>query len=179
MGVRGSPVATSPPRRRAGTTRFDRLPDAVHDRPSTDPAELQLLGIASIPTTTVLLAVPVHLFLRRSRPPPRSCTALLGLSVTLLVALDTFDAAPVVLAGVTADGMVRRAHPAVAVGVATTVLWLAYFEIYEAVGPGVAWSAELWTGTAVVAGLIAIGVGLLRLAPPLSEDVGAPMSSMS
>ena len=153
----------------AASQGFVRSAATPHDHPASDPNELrQLLGVASILMTSVLLAVPVHLLLRRWDPPVGSFTVLLGLVVALFVALDEFRQPGVILAGVAggvaADAVTRRWRAATAAAGVTT-LWAAYFGIYQLAEGGVAWTAELWAGSVFLSALLAAGIGLLATAP--------------
>ena len=149
---------------------FLRLADVPHDHPSSDPRELrQLLGIASIFTTTLLLAVPTHLLLRRWDPPRGSFVVLYSVVVTLFVGLDEFRLPLVILAGVAgglAAELVSSRVPFAAGAAGAAALWTTYFAVYQFAGGGVAWAAELWTGTVVLASLMAAGVGLVAHPPP-------------
>lgn len=149
---------------------FDRRPGDPHDHPASDPAELaQLLGVASILTTTVLLTAPVLLVLRRWRPPPHALAFLVGVVVTFLVGADEFAMPELVAAGVAAGAagdLARRRLPLWAVpAVVTAVLWLAYFGLYAVREGAVEWSAELWSGTVVLSTGIAAGLGIVAGAP--------------
>lgn len=161
---------------------FLRIAEGPHDHPSSDPEELtQLLGIASIFVTTVLLAVPTHLLLRRWVPPRGSLTLLYSVVVTLLVGLDEFRQLPVVLAGIgagaAADAVSRR-FPVGTAAVGTGVLWVLYFAIYRLSEGRVAWAAELWAGTVFLSALLAGAVGLVAHPPSLvGAAAGSPPSS--
>ena len=164
-------IYVSPFVNRAASAGFTRSPSVPHDHPATDPAELlQLLGIASILLTTVVFTTGVQLLLRRwPNPPAGSFAVLLGLSVALLVALDELSQASFVvlglLAGASADAAVKR-MPVWSVGaVAVLVLWTAYFGLASAFEGGVAWTAELWTGTTALAALVSLAIGLLASPP--------------
>jgi len=153
----------------AASQTFVRAPTAPHDHPASDPRELrQLLGVGSILTTSVLLAVPAHLLLRRWQPPRGSFTLLFGLVVTLFIALDEFRQLPLVLAGiaagVAADAVATR-WPAATGAAGVTVLWTAYFGIYQVAEGGVGWTAELWTGSVFLSALLASAIGLLAPVP--------------
>lgn len=174
-------IYVSPFVNRAASAGFTRSPGAPHDHPASDAGELlQLLGVASILLTTVVFVTGVHLLLRRwPTPPAGTFTVMLGLSVALFVALDEFSQPSFVmlglLAGFAADAAVRRV-PDWSVGAAMVlVLWTAYFALAAAFEGGVAWTAELWTGTTVVAVLVAVAIGFLASAPgvraqrPLAE----------
>jgi len=150
----------------AAGTGFERVSDATHDHPSSDVAELQqLLGIASVLMTSVLLAVPAHLVLRRWRPPAGAFTLLFGVVTFLFVALDEFSQLSLILTGVAGglvvDALAERSPAWLAVAGGVTVMWLAYFGLYQLAEGGVAWTAPLWTGTTALAGLVAGGIGLL------------------
>ena len=151
---------------------FLRLAEVPHDHPSSDARELrQLLGIASILMTTVLLAVPTHLLLRRWDPPRGSFTLLYSLVVTLFVGLDEFRQPLVILAGVVggiAAELVAPRLPSAAAAAAAAALWTTYFAVYQVAEGGVAWAAELWTGTVFLAALVAAGVGLAAHPPDAS-----------
>lgn len=154
----------------AAGTRFARPPGVAHDHPSSDVGELkQLLGIASILMTSVLFAVPAHLLLRRWRPPAGAFTLFFGSLTFLFVALNEFGQPSVLLAGLAAgvviDVLAGRVAPSAAVALGVTVMWLAYFGLYQIAEGGVAWTAELWTGTTVLAGLLVGGIGLLSQPP--------------
>ncbi|MDE0805371.1 MAG: hypothetical protein OSA99_18890, partial [Acidimicrobiales bacterium] len=153
--------------------RFDRDPQLDHDHPSSDIGELQqLLGIASIFTTTVLLVVPVLLVLRRWRPPAGSFTLFVTVVVTLFIGLAEFDQVGLIPAGIlggaAADFAVRRGHSNLAAAVMTTVVWLSYFGLYALTVGTVAWPAELWLGSVAMATLIAAALTL-----PSGRDVPA------
>lgn len=144
----------------AAGARFDRIAGVAHDHPSSDAGELQqLLGVASILVTTVMLVVPVQLLLRRWTPPRGSLTTLVALVAFLLVGLDEFSQPWLVLAGIAAgaagDLVVAGHQPRLAGVSVTLVMWLGYFALYQLTVGSVAWSAELWSGTVLLAGLVA------------------------
>lgn len=155
----------------AAGARFDRVAAVPHDHPSTEVGELQqILGVASILVTTVLLVVPIHLLLRRWHPPLGTFTLLVGVVVALFVGLDEFSQAGLLPAGLIAGGaadvVVRRGWPALAGVAATVAMWLSYFGLYQLTVGTVAWSAELWAGTVTLAGLVAAAIGLLTARLP-------------
>lgn len=155
----------------AAGTAFNRAPGAQHDHPSSAPGELrQLLGLASILMTTVVLIVPYHVLHRRWRPPPGSVVVLFTVVVALFVGLNEFRQPSMLLCGVTGGALAelasRRLPTWLAGAVAIVALWMSYFALYQVAGTGVAWTAELWTGAAFLSGLIAAGVGLLTVAVP-------------
>jgi hypothetical protein len=169
-------IYVSPFVNRAASAGFTRSPGVAHDHPASDPAELlQLLGVASILLTTVVFVTGIQLLLRRwPAAPAGTFSVMLGLSVALLIALDEFRQPSFLLlgllAGVVADVAVRRL-PVWSIGsVAVAVLWTAYFALSAAFEGGVAWTAELWTGTTVLAALIALAMGLLASPPALDRQ---------
>lgn len=156
----------------AAGAAFDRFRGQVHDHPSSDPAELQqLLGVASILMTSVLAAAPIALLARRWHTPPGTFTLLFGLWVALLAGVAEFAQVSVMLVGIAcgalADALLRRrfALPIVC-GATAAVLWLGYFAGYAVEEGAVAWSAEVWSGTAFLATLLAAGVGFLATPSP-------------
>ncbi len=149
----------------AAAQAFDpsRVP---HQHPSTDVGELQqLLGLASVLVTTLLLALPTYAVLRRWRTPPGSITVLFGLATFLLVGLDQFGEWYVVLAGLMAGAVIDALGPrigaAVGVSAGIVVFWAGYFVVHALVGERVGWSADLVGGVIVLSGLLAAGVGLV------------------
>lgn len=139
-----------------------------HEHPSSDPRELrQLLGLSSILMTTIVLATAMELVLARWRRPPTGTLAvLLAGSVTLLVALDEFDEAALILvaagAGLAADWLVHRHGRTTATPAAIAILWTGYFGTYQLLEEGVAWSAELLGGAIALSALMSFALGLIR-----------------
>lgn len=155
----------------AAGAAFTRSPGVVHDHPSTDVGELQqLLGIGSILMTTVLFAAPLHLMLRRWAPPAGTFVLFFGIVTVLFVGLAEFSQPSLVLAGLGAglagDAVARGGRGPASVATAIAVLWLAYFGLYELAEGGVAWTAELWAGTTVLATMVAAALGLLTAQLP-------------
>lgn len=150
-----------------GSIAFDRVPGRPHTHPSTDVAELQqLLGVASVLLTSVVPAAATALLLRRWQVPAGTLTLLFGLNVALFVAAEELARPPLLLAGAVAgavgDALVRRqASAAVVCAASVAVLWLSYFGLYAVDAGSVAWSAELWAGSVLLAALLAAGVGIL------------------
>lgn len=150
---------------------FARPPGATHTHPSSNLAESnQILGLASILMTTVLLSVPIQLTLRRWRPPMGTFRVLVGFVVFLFLGLGEFRELPVLggalLAGWVADHVARRRHDWLVSAAAVAVLWSSYFALYQVFMGGVRWAPELWGGAIVLSSLLAAGIGLLA-APPL------------
>jgi hypothetical protein len=149
-------------------------------------AVAQQLGVASVQATNLLLLAPVLLLLRRWRPPFGSATLLFTTVALCTAATEEFAFGEVVLAalagGLLADWLLARsarepdptrAHRLVAAAVPLG-LWGAYFLVLQ-VRHGVAWPAELWTGSVVFACLGAFTLSLLMLPParPAGEGLEA------
>lgn len=150
---------------------FSRPPGASHTHPSSSLPELQqLIGLASILMTTVVLAVPIQLALRRWRPPMGAFRVLLGVVTFLFLGLGEFEELPVLggalLAGWVADLLARAGRDWLVSAAAMTVLWSSYFALYHVTMGGLAWAPEVWGGAIVLSALLAGGIGLLA-APPL------------
>ena len=107
-----------------------------------------------------------------------SFALLLGIVITLFVGLNEFAQPGLlpagVFAGVAADLMVRNGHGRLAGVAATLTLWIAYFGLYQSTVDTVAWSAELWSGTIVLASLVAGAIGLLELPVPAHSRGARP-----
>ena len=151
---------------------FDRFSGQAHTHPPSDPREMaQLLGVASILLTTVVLSLPTLLVLRRWTPPPGTFTLMLSIVVLLFVGVDEFSQPTLILcgvaAGVTGDLLAARVPRWMTAAAVAAVLWLTYFGLYAVAEGGVEWTAELWTGVVVLAALLAGAMGLVA-APTLS-----------
>lgn len=166
----------------AAGTAFTRVAGAEREHGQETRAELrQLVGVASILMTTVLLVVPALLLRGRWRPPAGSYTLFFGVLVTMFVALDEFGQAPLLLAGVAAglaaDALVKRDAPMWALGAAIpAVLWTAYFALYQ-LFYGVEWTAELWAGVTVLSALIGAGIGFAAREPARASAGPIPRRS--
>jgi hypothetical protein len=157
----------------ASVQGFDpsRLP---HDHPSTDVEELQqLLGVASVLVTTVLLALASHALLRRWDTPVGAVTITLGLASAFLIGIDEFTEWFVIFAGFGAGAVVDylrgRLGPTLAVAGGVGVFWSSYLALHAVVGDPVEWSAELSGGVVIMASLLAAGIGLVAHLPPRSS----------
>jgi hypothetical protein len=134
-------------------------------------------GIASVLVTNLLLVAPVLLLLRRWRPPFGSATLLFTTVAALQTATQEFVHGELVLAalvgGLAADWAIawssRTASRASADRLVATVtplaLWASYFLVLE-VRDGIAWPAELWTGSIVFASLSGLALSLLTAPAP-------------
>ena len=147
------------------------------------------LGLAAIALTNVLLVTPVVLVaVRFGRVPRGTATAVFG-GAALVVAVSGDSAAAglivaAIAGGVAADVLAAALRPAAErprrlrlfAALAPVPLWLAVFAAV-ALTDGLAWSAELWTGSVLLAagGGLAIGVvATARLAP--AARAGEPVS---
>lgn len=157
---------------------FERIAGAPHEHPSADLGELQqLLGVASILMTSVILAVPAFMVVRRWGPPRGTFVVLFGATLALFVGLDEFAHPALLLvgpiAGVVVEVVLRRAPALVALPVGMAALWLSYFGLYALQTGAVQWSAELWAGTTFLAALLTAAIGLLTLPlPGYARDPG-------
>jgi hypothetical protein len=133
-------------------------------------------GVASVLVTNLLLVAPVLFLLRRWRPPFGSATLLFTTVAALTTATQEFVHGELVLAalagGLAADWSIawssRTASPIGAHRLVATVtplaLWASYFLVLR-LRDGIAWPAELWTGSIIFAGLSGLALSLL-MAPP-------------
>ncbi|MBW3620020.1 MAG: hypothetical protein KY461_07230 [Actinobacteria bacterium] len=146
----------------------------------------QLLGVASILVTNVLLVAGTALLLRdRDRLPTGAATAVLGGTALLWSSLEGFEGAELVAAAVAAGLVVdllahRGAEERTLLVVMPGVLWPAWFAIYH-VGTGLAWPAEYAPGVTVLAVLTGWGLHLLSRdavqAPGLEDAAPAAPAS--
>jgi hypothetical protein len=134
-------------------------------------------GVASVLVTNLLLVAPVLLLLRRWRPPFGSATLLFVTVTAVTTATQEFAHGELVLAalagGLAADWSIawssRTASRASAYRLVATVtplaMWSSYFLVLE-LRDGIAWPAELWTGSIVFASLSGLALSLLMAPPP-------------
>jgi hypothetical protein len=134
-------------------------------------------GVASVLVTNLLLVAPVLLLLRHWRPPFWSATLLFTTVTALTTATQELAHGELVLAalagGLAADWAIawsgRTASNTSADRLVATVtplaLWAAYFLVLE-LRDGIAWPAELWTGSIVFASLSGLALSLLMAPPP-------------
>jgi hypothetical protein len=134
-------------------------------------------GVASVLATNLLLVAPVLFLLRRWRPPFGSATLLFTTVAVLTTATQEFAHGELVLAalagGLAADWTIAwssratsrtRAHRLVAT-ITPVALWPSYFLVLQ-LRDGIAWPAELWTGSIIFAGLSGLALSLLMEPPP-------------
>jgi hypothetical protein len=139
-------------------------------------------GVASVLVTNLLLLAPVLLLLRRWRPPFGSVTLLFSTVAALATATQEFAFGELVLAalvgGLVADSSIARssrtsnrvrAHRLVAT-ITPLALWSSYFLILRW-RDGIAWPAELWTGSIVFVSLGGLALSLLMVPPPPGSTV--------
>jgi hypothetical protein len=133
----------------------------------------QVEGLASVLATNLILMFPVIHVLRRFRPPVGTFTVLFTTVAVMATALNGFDlielAAPALLAGVLADALASRVPDRVLIGVVPAVLWLGFFAV-ENLGDPIVWSAELWTGSIVLASVSALLLSSLSAAPVVVRE---------
>ena len=137
----------------------------------------EMWAVSGILLTTVLVMVPVLLVVARWRPPAGSLLAFFGAVAIFEGTASEFARWPLMLAvicaGLVAELLVRRgASIRVLSGVLPAALWLGYFVIV-AVAYDLAWSAELWTGSVVLAVLTGLGLGLLVAPPARARRLGS------
>jgi hypothetical protein len=134
-------------------------------------------GIASVLVTNLILLAPVLLLLRRWRPPFGTATVLFTTVAVLTTATQELAHGELVLAalagGLAADWTIAwssrtvsrtRAHRLVAT-ITPVALWTSYFLVLQ-LTDGIAWPAELWTGSIIFAGLSGLALSLLMEPPP-------------
>lgn len=171
-----SPFGRTPP---AG---FPSTDTDIHDfGRATGAAFAQLRdmwGLTAILFTTVLLLVPVLLVARRWWPPAGSFTVYFAVVAVLEVAMGEFRRWPLALAGVAAAAVAeaaaaRRVHLTVFAAVVAAAWWGAYFAAFQ-LAWGIGWSAELWSGSIVLAVAVAAVVALV--CRPRTGAVQSPWS---
>jgi hypothetical protein len=134
-------------------------------------------GIASVLVTNLLLVAPVLLLLRRWRPPFGSATLLFVTVTGVTTATQELAHGALVLAalagGLAADWSIawssrtasRTSADRLVATVTPLVLWSSYFLVLE-LRDGIAWPAELWTGSIVFASLSGLALSVLMAPPP-------------
>ncbi len=139
------------------------------------PASDAAFAVPGMITTTLLLAGPLLVMLRRWRLPFGSATALFGLHAIAFAAVGSFAfwpaILPVVAAGLAADLVIRapsRATYAVA-GLPPLVLWSAYILVLWAIGV-MDWPVALWTGAIAVATGAGVALATLFAFDPALRD---------
>jgi hypothetical protein len=136
-------------------------------------------GLGGFLITTALLVVPMAWTWRRGRAPRGLLTMLVAFTSWLAAAVVDFERAAVFgAAGATAGAIVgefaldwfenrqlpSRLRVPVLATAATVTTWLAHMASL-AVGVGLAWPMELWSGAIAVSGLAAAALGMLAVPP--------------
>ena len=134
-------------------------------------------GVASVLVTNLLLLAPLLLLLRRWRPPFGSATLLFATVTAVTTATQELAHGELVLAalagGLAADWAIARSSRTgsragadrLVATVTPLVLWSSYFLVLE-LRDGIAWPAELWTGSIVFASLSGLALSLLMAPLP-------------
>lgn len=135
--------------------------------------ELRVRGLAAILVTGVLVTLPLLLLAARLGPPPAgACVAVFG-GVALMLLISSHDAplelvAAAFAGGLAAEALSRGLRPrreralalrGFAVG-ASLAFWGPMLAAL-ALGPGLDWSPELWSGSMVLAAGVAFALALL------------------
>lgn len=146
------------------------------------------IGLATAYVATMLLVVPLLVFLRRSDLPVGGATVILGIPV--LLEFLAFDGESIALLSVVGAGVLteivfrllagrfgRRRAIITAVGLGVTGLWSIWMALTH-VTRGVAWMPELWSGQIVMCGILATGLAAAVFTPPiLASAVRAGLSN--
>lgn len=162
-----TPVAVPAPYRAATSIGDARIAAWVAE-------EVRLVGVAAVLMMTLILVAPMLLLVRRWRLPRGNVTLLFGTVATLMAAMRSYSLLPTVVAALIAGGLAdvlviklrpHRSRPLavwVIAGVVPITMWSTYFLII-ALGPGMAWSAELWAGSIAMAAIAAVGLAVLMV----------------
>lgn len=138
----------------------------------------QVVGIAAILITTVILVGPLLLAMRRWQVPFGTATVIIFAPTFLVTGLDGFEmvelALPALLAGLVTDWLIvatgasmERPRMVWVVGAAAPlVLWAAFFAVFHA-SEGLGWPVELWSGATVMASFTGLGLAMLSAPPPI------------
>jgi len=134
--------------------------------------------------TTAVLLVPLLLLVRRWTVPTGTATILFTTVAVLSSAIFDFEQGALILAapigGLLADLLISRLRPSTARPVALwtvaaavpVALWVPYFAVVAG-WYGLAWPAELWSGSVVLSSLAGLALGLLA-APPAGSAAASP-----
>jgi len=141
--------------------------------PVTDAGETAVIaGVASMLVTTVVLFTAARVLIAAGAVPAGALTALFTLTALLVSVAFDEDAEGVVaamLGGVVLDAAIHartrlpKLSSAVAFGIASSVLWLGYLGLLQALD-GIEWQAEIWLGAVALSSLCA--AALAALTPP-------------
>ncbi len=140
----------------------------------------QVMELATVLITNVLLIVPLLVMLSRWRLPFGAVTILFVAVATFSTSQHGFAAGELILAavvgGLVGDTLIAVLAPtpgrpgafrAVAIGT-PAALWLAYFAV-TAIFSDLAWPAELWAGAVGLSALTGLGLSLLASPPATPE----------
>jgi hypothetical protein len=143
----------------------------------------QVMGVASILITNLIVTGPLLYLIRRWRLPFGSATLLVVVVATLTSALSAFDQ-PLLLVGALVGGMlvdllILRLDPAperrraflLTGGLVPLAIWAPHLAAV-AIGKGIAWPIELWFGVVVMAALGGLALALLMAPAPVPADAG-------
>ncbi len=145
----------------------------------------QVMGLAAVLITNVLLLAPLLAMLTRWRLPLGATTVLFVAVAAFSTAEHGFESGELILAaafgGIAGDALIAALKPSVtrpaAVRVVATAtpaaLWLAYFAVTALVSD-LAWPPELWAGAVVLTALTGLGLGLLVAPPVTGGEVARP-----
>lgn len=134
------------------------------------------LGVASFLLSTVILVTPLLIALLRFRLPFGSATLIFTTVAFGLIAMREFQsAAPLfgaLIGGLLSDIALARLRPAperpaalcAAGALLPALLWTSHFGVL-AVGFGIGWPAELWTGAIVLSSLVGLLISFLLVLP--------------
>lgn len=138
-------------------------------------------GVLSTVTTTIIVVAPMLVLLRRWTPPFGTFTIIGAVHGLAMAGLDAFElwwqVVAVVVAGLTADLLIRRGGPDPHrtirwIGlVVPLALWTASTLVIHLAWT-IQWPPELWIGQIVLAAMVGVGLSLLA-APPAAPDVTA------
>jgi hypothetical protein len=148
--------------------------------PITDDGELLVvMGILGIIVTTALIMAPIVMAVRRwGNLPFGAATLTFSLITALVVAgfdMSSYPLPAAVVAGITADLLIRGRRPTLMAGVVPLIMWSAYFIAVDQVESGVQWMPELWGGAIFFGVLTGLAVdGLLQAGRRLAEVSPAP-----
>lgn len=161
---------------RTVVARFQASGTDLHNFSRPTPAAFvqvrEMWTVGGILSTTVLVLVPLLLLLLRWRPPAGAVLAYFGAVALFEGTASEFRRWPLMLAvigaGVVGEALVRRASVRVVAGAVPAALWLGYFAVVAGVYD-MGWTAELWSGSVVLATLTGVALSLLVQPPARGE----------
>lgn len=143
----------------------------------------QVRGVVAILITNLIFMGAAVYALKRWRTPVGSFTFMFGLVTFLLLGLNSFFAAPLVLAALAAGGaadwisvrskaMSTRNRALLVAGVTPAVLWFSFFAIHH-LTLKVGWAPELWAGVTFFAALSGLALALIAFPAVPSRPIGS------